>query len=116
MIKALKDFKLGNKLVAVVTSVSTWCLDIRVLELVVDDNLQREIDNYIHRMERTGQVGNTSKTISFYDSKEASGLTSVLVVNLTELHKKLQIIQIPNKTKTSIILNLNHTVSFLTNI
>lgn len=85
--EALKDFKLGNKPVLVATSVAARGLDIRGVQLVVNYNLPREIHDYVHRIGRTGRVGNTGTAISFYDSKDDSGLASDLVDILTEAHQ-----------------------------
>ena len=84
---ALKDFKLGNKPVLVATSVAARGLDIRGVELVVNYDLPREIEQYVHRIGRTGRVGNTGTATSFYDSKEDSGLASGLVDILTGAHQ-----------------------------
>ena len=81
------NFKLGNKPVLVVTSVAARGLDIKGVELVVNYRLLRAIDDYVYKIGRTGRVGNTGTAISFYDSKEDSGLASGLVDILTEAHQ-----------------------------
>ena len=81
------NFKLGNKPVLVATSVAARDLDIKDMELVVNYGLPRAIDDYVYKTGRTGRVGNTGTAISFYDSKEDSGLTGGLVDILTKAHQ-----------------------------
>jgi len=82
--EALKDFKCGDKPVLVATAVAARGLDIKGVELVVNYDLPKDIDEYVHRIGRTGRVGNTGCATSFYDSKEDGGLATALLDILTE--------------------------------
>ena len=79
--------KLGNRPVLVATSVAARGPDIKGMELVVNYDLPRAIDDYVHKIGRTGRVGNTGTTIGFHDSKEDSSRASGLMDNLTEAHQ-----------------------------
>lgn len=56
------------------------CLtDIKGVEYVVNYDLPKSIDEYVHRIGRTGRVGNRGKATSFYDSEIDSPLAPQLV-------------------------------------
>ena len=50
---------------------------------VINYDLPKTIEEYVHRIGRTGRLGNTGQATSFYDAKTdggiASGLLTVLV-------------------------------------
>ena len=66
--KALRDFQKNDCPVLVATSVAARGLDISGVTHVVNFDLPKEIDDYIHRVGRTGRVGNIGRATSFYDS------------------------------------------------
>lgn len=43
--------------------------DIKNVDIVVNYDLPKSIDEYVHRIGRTGRVGNRGKAVSFYDSQ-----------------------------------------------
>lgn len=43
------------------------CLDIRNVSHVINFDLPKDVDEYVHRIGRTGRVGNRGKATSFYD-------------------------------------------------
>lgn len=47
--------------------------------MVINYDLPNEIDEYVHRIGRTGRVGHEGKAISFYDSTRDSELAQHLV-------------------------------------
>jgi len=53
--------------IIVATNVAARGLDIRGVEHVVNYDLPESIDEYVHRIGRTGRVGNTGKATSFFD-------------------------------------------------
>ena len=65
--EALRDFKTGNKPVLVATAVAARGLDIKGVAHVVNYDLPKSIDEYVHRIGRTGRVGNVGKATSFFD-------------------------------------------------
>lgn len=44
--------------------------DIKNVDIVVNYDLPKSIDEYVHRIGRTGRVGNRGKAVSFYDSDQ----------------------------------------------
>lgn len=68
--KALKDFKTGKMKVLVATNIAARGLDIKNVQLVINYDLPKSIDEYVHRIGRTGRLGNQGKAISFYDKDE----------------------------------------------
>jgi len=82
--EALKDFKGDRKPVLVATAVAARGLDIRGVQHVVNYDLPKSIDEYVHRIGRTGRLGNTGRATSFFDSQQDSGLAGDLVKVLVE--------------------------------
>ncbi len=62
---ALEDFKAGRFPVLVATDVAARGLDISLLPAVVNYDLPRSADDYLHRIGRTGRAGETGVAISF---------------------------------------------------
>ncbi|GFT99342.1 probable ATP-dependent RNA helicase DDX4 [Nephila pilipes] len=65
--EALRDFRIGKMPVLVATAVAARGLDIRDVRHVINYDLPQTIDEYVHRIGRTGRVGNLGKATSFYD-------------------------------------------------
>lgn len=65
--EALADFKSGRMSILVATAVAARGLDIKGVAHVVNYDLPKGIDEYVHRIGRTGRVGNVGKATSFYD-------------------------------------------------
>eukprot|EP01080_Neovahlkampfia_damariscottae_P002358 gene2358-2826_t len=61
---ALFEFKNQKVDILVATDVASRGLDINDIELVVNYELPKEIDSYVHRIGRTGRKGKTGKAIS----------------------------------------------------
>merc|ERR1711909_57110 len=78
--EALRDFKSGRMPIIVATGVASRGLDIKEVKHVVNYDLPKEIEEYVHRIGRTGRLGNTGKATSFYDPgrSEDQGLAAAL--------------------------------------
>ncbi len=63
--KAIKLFKLGKTKVLVATDVAARGIDIDNVTHVVNYQLPRTMDSYIHRIGRTGRAGNTGMAYTF---------------------------------------------------
>lgn len=55
--EALRDFKAGSRHVLVATSVAARGLDIKNVKHVINFDLPKSIDEYVHRIGRTGRLG-----------------------------------------------------------
>lgn len=68
--EALADFKSGRMKILIATSVAARGLDIKNVNHVINYNLPKSIDDYVHRIGRTGRVGNRGKATSFFEPEE----------------------------------------------
>ncbi|XP_033611016.1 ATP-dependent RNA helicase vasa isoform X2 [Cryptotermes secundus] len=82
---ALCDFKTGHMRVLVATPVAARGLDIKNVSHVVNYDLPKSIDEYVHRIGRTGRVGNRGKATSFYDPEVDGALARDLLKILQQV-------------------------------
>uniref|UniRef100_A0A8C2P9V0 RNA helicase n=1 Tax=Capra hircus TaxID=9925 RepID=A0A8C2P9V0_CAPHI len=82
--QALGDFRCGKCPVLVATSVAARGLDIENVQHVINFDLPSTIDEYVHRIGRTGRCGNTGRAISFFDLESDSHLAQPLVKVLSD--------------------------------
>lgn len=77
--EALREFKRGKMLILVATAVAARGLDIKNVSHVINFDMPKSIDEYVHRIGRTGRVGNRGRATSFFDSSVDLPLTNDLV-------------------------------------
>ena len=65
--KAIKKFSSGEIPILVATDVASRGLDFPNVSYVFNFDVPKNIEDYIHRIGRTGRVGNKGKAISFYN-------------------------------------------------
>ncbi|XP_030765236.1 ATP-dependent RNA helicase vasa [Sitophilus oryzae] len=65
--QALWDIKKGIRHILVATGVAARGLDIEGIQHVINYDLPKSIDEYVHRIGRTGRVGNSGKATSLFD-------------------------------------------------
>nr|XP_035147451.1 probable ATP-dependent RNA helicase DDX4 isoform X1 [Callithrix jacchus]XP_035147452.1 probable ATP-dependent RNA helicase DDX4 isoform X1 [Callithrix jacchus]XP_035147453.1 probable ATP-dependent RNA helicase DDX4 isoform X1 [Callithrix jacchus] len=82
--QALGDFRSGKCPVLVATSVAARGLDIENVQHVINFDLPSTIDEYVHRIGRTGRCGNTGRAISFFDPESDNHLAQPLIKVLTD--------------------------------
>jgi len=70
--RSLADFRSGRKPVLVATNVAARGLDIPHVTHVINYDLPGDIDDYVHRIGRTGRVGNIGKATSFFNDKNSN--------------------------------------------
>jgi len=87
--EALRDFKTGRMPILVATAVAARGLDIKGVSHVVNYDLPKTIDEYVHRIGRTGRVGNTGKATSFFDPGENADISGDLVKILSECQQEV---------------------------
>ena len=83
--EALRDFKTGRAPILIATSVAARGLDIPNVKHVINYDLPSHIEEYVHRIGRTGRCGNLGKATSFYDSASNNEIARALVKTLQEV-------------------------------
>lgn len=76
--EALNQFKRGIRRCLVASPVGERGLDLPEVSMVVNYDMPNELDEYVHRIGRTGRIGNTGRAISFYDPSHDSRIINDL--------------------------------------
>ncbi|KAI4498738.1 hypothetical protein M0802_006205 [Mischocyttarus mexicanus] len=87
--EALRDFRNGRMSVLVATAVAARGLDIRNVSHVINYDMPKGIDEYVHRIGRTGRVGNRGKATSFFDPDTDTPLVSDLIKILKQANQPI---------------------------
>ncbi|CAO2831889.1 unnamed protein product [Amaranthus hypochondriacus] len=69
---ALRSFKSGNTPILVATDVAARGLDIPHVAHVINFDLPNDIDDYVHRIGRTGRAGNSGLATAFFNESNQS--------------------------------------------
>ena len=83
--EALRDFRTGRNPVLVATAVAARGLDIPNVKHVINYDLPSSIDEYVHRIGRTGRLGNKGLATAFFQSDKDSSLARSLVKILSDV-------------------------------
>ena len=67
--RALQMFRSGQKQILVATAVASRGLDISNVKIVINFDVPNDIDDYVHRIGRTGRAGTCGEAISFFNDK-----------------------------------------------
>ena len=86
--RALEDFKINRITVLIATSVAARGLDIDQVEHVINYDLPNNIDDYVHRIGRTGRAGNIGLATGFYNADNAA-IARELLEKLTEAKQEI---------------------------
>ncbi|CAD7927302.1 unnamed protein product [Amoebophrya sp. A25] len=70
--EALQAFRSGQNPILVATDVAARGLDIPNVALVINYDMPKNIDDYVHRIGRTGRAGRHGKAIAFINDKQCS--------------------------------------------
>jgi probable ATP-dependent RNA helicase DDX4 len=87
--EALMDFKMGKAKVLVATSVAARGLDISGVDHVINYDMPSSIDEYVHRIGRTGRCGNIGRATSFFDPNSDQILARPLIKVLVDAHQQI---------------------------
>lgn len=90
---ALADFKSGRRPVIVATDVASRGLDIPNVAYVINYDMPGNIDDYVHRIGRTGRAGNIGNAISLVNGKNRNvigDLYTLLMENEQEVPSFLE--------------------------
>ncbi|DBA04961.1 TPA: LOW QUALITY PROTEIN: hypothetical protein N0F65_006963 [Lagenidium giganteum] len=84
----LREFKEGKLQVLVATDVASRGLDIKDIRYVVNFDMPKNVEDYIHRIGRTARAGNYGTAISFF-SPDNSRLAAPLIKVLEEANQEV---------------------------
>jgi ATP-dependent RNA helicase DeaD len=76
-IKTIQQFKTGVFNLLVATDVAARGLHIDNLSLVINYDVPNDMDNYVHRIGRTGRAGNTGKAITLVTGDDIMSLYAI---------------------------------------
>ena len=76
--KALQDFRLGRTRLLLTTDVAARGLDIPKLPAVINYDLPTSVNEYVHRVGRTGRMGEPGQVISLGDDHDLRDLKKLL--------------------------------------
>lgn len=83
---ALGSFRSGETPIMVATAVAARGLDIPNVTHVINYDIPNDIDDYVHRIGRTGRAGNTGKSTAFFNISN-KGVARELVDILQEANQ-----------------------------
>jgi ATP-dependent RNA helicase DDX5/DBP2 len=83
---ALRDFSTGRVPVLVATDVASRGLDVKGIAHVVNMDLPKAFEDYVHRIGRTGRAGATGRATSFYTDRD-SYVVAQIKMALSEMEK-----------------------------
>lgn len=86
--EALRNFRCGSTPILVATAVAARGLDIPHVKHVINFDMPNEMEEYVHRIGRTGRMGNLGLATSFFNDKNRN-LTRDLVELLIETKQEL---------------------------
>ncbi|XP_077199011.1 ATP-dependent RNA helicase DDX3X isoform X5 [Paroedura picta] len=86
--EALHQFRSGRSPILVATAVAARGLDISNVKHVINFDLPSDIEEYVHRIGRTGRVGNLGLATSFFNERNAN-ITKDLLDLLVEAKQEV---------------------------
>lgn len=86
---ALYNFRTGKTPVMVATAVAARGLDIPNVKHVINFDLPSDIDDYVHRIGRTGRAGNVGKATAFFNMNHDKNILKELIELLEEAKQKV---------------------------
>ena len=86
---ALRAFKSGRRPILVATDVAARGLDISGITHVINYDMPKDIDDYTHRIGRTGRAGKKGVATAFFDPDADSGLAKPLEELMSEAKQEV---------------------------
>lgn len=77
---ALRQFRSGNTPILVATAVAARGLDIPHVKHVINFDLPSDIEEYVHRIGRTGRMGNLGLATSFFNDRNRNLASGKLIL------------------------------------
>lgn len=75
--EALEGFKSGRYRVLVATDIAARGIDVKGIELVLNYDLPDDTENYVHRIGRTGRIGDKGHAISFATPEQGKDVKDI---------------------------------------
>lgn len=75
--EALSGFKLGKYRILVATDIAARGIDVKGIELVINYDLPDDVENYVHRIGRTGRAGQEGHAISFATPEQGRDVRNI---------------------------------------
>ncbi|KAI8804780.1 P-loop containing nucleoside triphosphate hydrolase protein, partial [Cladochytrium replicatum] len=88
---ALQQFRAGRTPILVATAVAARGLDIPNVTHVINFDLPQDIDDYVHRIGRTGRAGNVGKATAFFNTTKDKGIVRELSDILREANQEIPV-------------------------
>ena len=85
----MRQFKDGRSAILVATDVAARGLDVKEINYVINFDLPKNIEDYVHRIGRTGRAGKYGTAISFFSPAEDGKLTRDLIKILEEAKQEV---------------------------
>lgn len=89
---ALAQLKSGSAGVLVATDVAGRGIDVKNVSLVINYDMAKTIEDYTHRIGRTGRAGNSGVAITFLSNKDAD-----VMYDLRQMLAKSSISKVPHE-------------------
>merc|ERR1719486_1697255 len=87
--EAIKSFKEGSKDVLIGTDVASKGLDFPAIQHVINFDMPKEIENYVHRIGRTGRCGRTGVATTFVNKNQEETILLDLKALLVEANQNI---------------------------
>ncbi len=75
--EALEGFKVGKYRILAATDIAARGIDVVGIELVLNYDLPDDVENYVHRIGRTGRAGHEGRAISFATPDQGKDVRSI---------------------------------------
>jgi ATP-dependent RNA helicase DBP3 len=108
-IEALNSFKSGKTPLLIATDVASRGLDIPQVEYVINYSFPLTIEDYVHRIGRTGRAGKTGISHTFFQTQADKSHAGELVNVLKETNQKIPVFIEQRQDEIS----LSYCISFL---
>jgi len=86
---ALRSFRDGKTPVMVATAVAARGLDIPNVTHVINYDIPNDIDDYVHRIGRTGRAGNVGRATAFFNTQCNHNVAKSLIDILSEANQEV---------------------------
>ena len=83
------DFSSGRILILIATDVLSRGIDIPKINYVVNYDMPKRIEDYVHRIGRTGRIGNTGMAVSYFSVNQDRRISHILAKHLKNHNQKV---------------------------